>query len=165
MTGPISWDDKRPGAYVMMALVTGEEKRMKEAYDYCDAIISQKKTPGGLWYDTQLSMWASNRYAANAASMLALFASFLPESDSKRKEYIDFVKSQIDYNLGDNRAGVNYVVGAEDNSPKAVHHRGASGTYDSTDKNAKPYWDIFTLYGALAGGPGPNDSYTDTRTN
>ena len=43
MSGPISWDDKRPGAYVMMALVTGEEKRMKEAYDYCDAIISQKK--------------------------------------------------------------------------------------------------------------------------
>ena len=164
-TGPISWDDKRPGAYILIAMVTKEEKHMQNAYKYCDAILKQPKTPGGLWYDKNLSQWASNRYAANAASMLALFASILPESDSKRKEYIDFVKSQIDYILGDNPAKVNYVVGAEENSPKAVHHRGASGTYDSTDKNAKPYWDIFTLYGALAGGPGPDDSYTDTRTN
>ena len=164
-TGPISWDDKRPGAYVLIAMVTKEEKHMQNAYKYCDAILKQPKTPGGLWYDKNLSQWASNRYAANAASMIALFASILPESDSKRKEYVDFVKSQIDYILGDNPAGVNYVVGAEENSPKAVHHRGASGTYDSTDKNAKPYWDIFTLYGALAGGPGPDDSYTDTRTN
>ena len=164
-TGPISWDDKRPGAYVLIAMITKEEKHMQNAYKYCDAILKQPRTPGGLWYDKNLSQWASNRYAANAASMLALFASILPESDLKHQEYIDFVKSQIDYILGDNPAGVNYVVGAEENSPKAVHHRGASGTYDSTDKNAKPYWDIFTLYGALAGGPGPNDSYTDTRTN
>ena len=66
---------------------------MKDAYDYCDAIISQKTTPGGLWYDTQLSMWASNRYAANAASMVGIFASMLPESDAKRKKYIDFVEA------------------------------------------------------------------------
>ena len=76
--------------------------------------------------------------------MVALFASILPDSDSKKKGYIDFVKSQIDYILGDNPAGINFVVGAEENSPKAVHHRGASGTYDSTDKNAKPYWDQHT---------------------
>ena len=163
-TGPISWDDKRPGAYILSALVTKEDKYMEEAYRYCDAIISQKKTPGGLWYSS-LSQWASNRYAANAASMVAVFANILPESDSKRKNYIDFVKSQIDYILGDNPAGVNYVVGAEDNSPKAVHHRGASGTFDSLDKNAKPEYNIYTLYGALAGGPGGSDNYKDTRDN
>ena len=75
------------------------------------------------------------------------------------------MKSQIDYILGDNPAGVNYIVGAEENSPRSVHHRGASGTYDCQDKNARPSWDIFTLYGALAGGPGADDSYTDTRNN
>ena len=164
-TGPISWDDKRPGAYVLMAMITKDKRHMDNAYKYCDAILKQPRTPGGLWYDKNLSQWASNRYASNAASMLILFATILDETDSKRKEYIDFVKSQMDYILGDNPAGVNYVVGAEENSPKAVHHRGASGTYDSTDQNAKPYWDIFTLYGALAGGPGPDDSYKDTRTN
>ena len=163
-TGPISWDDKRPGAYILAALVTKEDDRMKEAYRYCDAIIKQPTTPGGLWYSS-LSEWASNRYAANAAAMVAVFASILPESDEKRKGYIDFVKSQIDYILGDNPAGVNYVVGAEKNSPRAVHHRGASGTFDALDKNAKPEYNIFTLYGALAGGPGKNDNYKDSRDN
>ena len=84
-TGPISWDDKRPGAYILIAMATKEEKRMKVAYDYCDAIIKGPKTKGGLWYDQQLSMWASNRYAANAASMVGMFASILPETDSKRQ--------------------------------------------------------------------------------
>mgnify|MGYP004444709445 CR=1 FL=1 len=164
-TGPISWDDKRPGCYILSAIVTKDEKRMEDAYKYCDAILKEPRTPGGLWYDKGLSNWASNRYASNAAAMLAVFANHLPESDSKRKSYIDFVKSQMDYILGDNPAGVNYVVGAEDNSPKAVHHRGASGTFDSMDKNAKPEYNIFTLYGALAGGPGGSDNYKDDRSN
>jgi len=145
-------------------MVTKEEKRMKDAYTYCDAILSQKKTPGGLWYDTQLSMWASNRYAANAACMVGMFASILPESDPKRKSYIDFVQSQINYMLGDNPAKVNFVVGAEENSPKAVHHRGASGTYGAED-SCIPSFNVYTLYGALAGGPGSDDSYKDSRSN
>jgi len=163
--GPISWDDKRPGCYILAAMASIEEKRLKEAYTYCDAILTQPRTPGGLWYDDGLSVWASNRYAANAASMVAVLANFLPESDEKRKKYIDFVKSQIDYILGDNPAGVNYVVGAEDNSPKSVHHRGASGVFDSSDKGAKPDFNIYTLYGALAGGPGKDDEYIDDRSN
>ena len=164
-TGPISWDDKRPGCYILAAMVTKDENRIKEGYDYCDAIIKQPKTAGGLWYDDSLSIWASNRYAANAASMVAVFANFLPETDSKRGDYIKFVQSQINYILGDNPAGINYVVGAEDNSPKSVHHRAASGVYDSSDKGAKPVFNIYTLYGALAGGPGGNDEYDDDRSN
>ena len=39
--------------------------------------------------------------------MVGMFASILPETDSKRKAYIDFVKSQIDYILGDNPAKIN----------------------------------------------------------
>ena len=58
---------------------------MNVAYEYCDTIISQPTTPGGLWYDKGLSAWASNRYAANAAAIVAVFANNLPESDSKRK--------------------------------------------------------------------------------
>ena len=51
-TGPISWDDKRPGAYILAALVTKEERRIREAYRYCDDIITQPKTAGGLWYSS-----------------------------------------------------------------------------------------------------------------
>ena len=164
-TGPISWDDKRPGCYILAAIITKEESRLKEAYDYCDEVLKQPTTPGGLWYDDGLSIWASNRYAANAASMVAMLANFLGESNEKKQNYINFVKSQIDYILGDNPAKVNYVVGTEDNSPKSVHHRGASGVYDSSDKGAKPDFNIYTLYGALAGGPGKDDKYIDDRSN
>ena len=59
--------------------------------------LLKSKTKGGLYYVSKLSQWASNRCAANAASMVTIFASILPESNSKRKEYIDFAKSQIDY--------------------------------------------------------------------
>ena len=159
---PISWDDKRAGAYILIAQLTKEEKRIKECYDYSDEIISQPKTPGGLWYSKSLSAWASNRYAANAACMLAFFANTLPEDEPKKKDYIDFVKSQIDYILGDNPAKVNYVVGAEENSPKSVHHRAASSVYQAS---SFPKENIYTLYGALAGGPGADDSYKDDRTN
>ena len=161
--GPISWDDKRPGAYILGAILTKDESRMKTAYDYCDSMVEHKRTPGGLFYDTQLSMWASNRYAANAASVCAVFANHLPESDAKRKSYIDFVKSQIDYMLGNNPAKIDYVVGADKSSPRAVHHRGASGTYDNSATN--PAFNVFTLYGALAGGPGASDDFIDSRGN
>ena len=164
-TGPISWDDKRPGCYILSSIITKNENRLQAAYEYCDAIIAGSRTAGGLWYDSGLSVWGSNRYAANAASMVAIFANFLDKNDSKKKTYIEFVKSQIDYMLGDNPAGVNYVVGAEDNSPKAVHHRGASGVFDSSDKSAKPSFNVYTLYGALAGGPNSNDEYIDERSN
>jgi hypothetical protein len=163
-TGPITWDDKRPGCYALIAELTGDEARLKTATEYCDAILKTSRTKGGLYYVTNLSQWASNRYAANAASMVAIVANMLPETDSKRKEYIDFVKSQIDYILGDNPAGVNYVVGAEENSPKAVHHRAASAVFDPR-LAMRPKENIFTLYGALAGGPGMSDDYVDDRNN
>ena len=163
-TSPISWDDKRPGCYVLISEITKDASRMKTAEEYCDEILKAQKTPGGLYYVPNLSTWGSNRYAANAASMLAVFANLLPEGNSKREQYIDFVKSQIDYILGDNPAGVNYVVGAEDNSPKAVHHRAASAVFDPR-LAMRPKENIFTLWGALAGGPGMNDDYTDDRNN
>jgi len=164
-TGPISWDDKRPGCYILMAMITGEEKHINGAYSYCDAVLTQPKTKGGLWYDDGLSIWGANRYASNAASMVGMFANFLPKSDPKRAKYVEFVQKQTDYILGDNPAKVNYVVGAEANSPKAVHHRGASGVFDSQDKAAKPDENIYTLWGALAGGPDKNDKYVDSRSN
>ncbi|KAL6632161.1 cellulase Cel9A precursor [Neocallimastix californiae] len=165
-SGPISWDDKRPGGYILGAMVTGEEKYLNKAISYCDTVLTQPKTRGGLWYNDNLSKWGSNRYASNAASMLGMLANYLPKDHPKRSKYIDFVKSQTDYILGDNPAKVNYVVGAEKNSPKAVHHRGASGTYDSQDTNAKPTdHNVYTIWGALAGGPGKDDSYSDTRKN
>jgi hypothetical protein len=107
-------------------------------------------------------MWASNRYAANAAFTVAMLATSMDANDSKRKQYVKFIKKQIDYILGDNPAKVDYVVGADPSSPKAVHHRGASGS-KGADKG--PDENVFILYGALAGGPGAKDNYKDARNN
>ena len=45
-----------------------------------------------------------------------------------------------------------------------MHHRGASGDYGAEDF-IKPQYNIYTLYGALAGGPGRDNSYKDSRSN
>lgn len=55
----------------------------------------------------------------------------------KDKKYIDFVQSQIDYILGDNPIGVIYIVGAEENSPKPVHHASSSGSYSVEDQSCE----------------------------
>ena len=161
-SGPISWDDKKAAAYALMAITTGDSKYIQESTKHSDLMVNYQTTPGGLWYDTNLSMWGSNRYAANAAFTVAMLASSMDANDSKREEYVKFVKKQIDYILGDNPAKVDYVVGADPSSPKAVHHRGASGS-KGADKG--PDENVFILYGALAGGPGAKDNYKDARNN
>ena len=157
----MNWGDKYPGVYILAAQLFKTSEYMDQAYKYCQKILDQKRTPGGLYFDL-LSQWGSNRHASNAASTLAFFSRILDETDSKKKEYIDFIRSQINYILGDNPKGINYVVGAEENSPKSVHHRGASYTYDN---NGNPSINVYTLYGALAGGPSEDDDYTDDRSD
>ena len=159
---PISWDEKYPGVYILSAQILKDEKYLKKAYNYCDEILECKKTPGGLCFFQGLSRWGSNRHASNAAAMVAFFAKILPEDDEKRPSYIEFVQKQINYILGDNPLGINFVVGAEENSPQSVHHRAASYT---TETNALPSKNIYTLWGALAGGPGENDDYDDDRND
>ncbi|KAL6630433.1 Six-hairpin glycosidase-like protein [Neocallimastix sp. 'constans'] len=160
--GPISWDDKKACSYALMYMVTGEDKYKEQAFNHSDLMVNYKTTPGGLWFDTNLSAWGSNRYASNAAYTVAMVASTMDASDAKRKQYVKFIQKQIDYIQGDNPAKVDYVVGADPSSPKSVHHRGSSGTMNAM---AEPPFNVFPLYGALAGGPDGNDKYTDDRTN
>jgi len=160
--GPISWDDKKACSYALMYMITGEDKYKEQAFQHSDLMVNYKTTPGGLWFDTNLSAWGSNRYASNAAYTVAMVASTMDASDSKRKQYVNFIQKQVDYIQGDNPAKVDYIVGADPSSPKAVHHRGSSGT---TNAMAEPPFNVFPLYGALAGGPDANDNYSDDRTN
>jgi len=163
--GPISWDDKKACSYALMYMITGEDKYKEQAFQHSDLMVNYKTTPGGLWFDTNLSAWGSNRYASNAAYTVAMVASTMDASDSKRKQYVNFIQKQVDYIQGDNPAKVDYIVGADPSSPKAVHHRGSSGVFDSQDKAAKPDENIYPIWGALAGGPDENDKYVDTRSD
>lgn len=78
------------------------------------------------------------------------------------------VKSQLGYILGD--AGRSFVVGYGKNPPTQPHHRSSSCPSPITSECS---WDAFnnkgpnpqTLYGALVGGPGADDSYTDARND
>jgi len=160
--GPISWDDKKASSYALMYMITHEDKYKEQAFKHSDLMVNYKTTPGGLWYDTNLSAWGSNRYASNAAFTVAMVASTMDKDDSKRKQYVKFIQKQVDYIQGDNPAKVDYVVGADPSSPKSVHHRGSSGTSNAM---GLPSFNVFPLYGALAGGPGANDDYKDDRTN
>ena len=90
-----------------------------------------------------------------------IFINNIRKTDSKRKEYIDFIRSQINYILDDNPKGKNYVVGAEENSPKSVHHRRASYNYDS---NGNPSINVYNLFGELAG-CFSDDEYKDDRSD
>ena len=47
-SGPISWDDKIPGEYALISIVTKEEKHIQNCYTYCDTILKQPRTTGGL---------------------------------------------------------------------------------------------------------------------
>jgi len=160
--GPISWDDKKACSYALMYIITGEDKYKEQAFKHSDLMVGYKTTPGGLWFDTNLSAWGSNRYASNAAYTVAMVASTLDKNDETRKKYVKFIQKQVDYIQGDNPAKVDYIVGADPSSPKSVHHRGSSG---ATDANGSPAKNAFPLYGALAGGPDANDKYVDDRTN
>jgi hypothetical protein len=159
---PINWSDKYGGVFVLAAQLLKEDKYLDRAHRFCREILDNQRTPGGLYFSPGLSRWGSNRHAANAASNLLFFANILPDSNEMKKTYLEFAESQMNYILGDNPLHINYVVGAEDNSPKSVHHRAASFTYDG---NGVPLQNTFTLWGALAGGPGLEDDYQDDRSD
>ena len=49
--------------------------------------------------------------------------------------------------------------------PKISSTQRIIGNIYVSDANAKPKFDVYTLYGALDGGPKPDDIYTDNRSN
>jgi endoglucanase len=161
----IAWDDKSYGCYVLLAKITGKQKYKDDAQRWLDywtvGVEGQKVkyTPGGLaWLD----QWGSNRYAANTAFSALVYADNVADATVKSR-YHDFAVRQINYMLGDNPLNRSLVVGYGANPPQHEHHRTAHGIYPSQagDTDACAH----VLYGALVGGPGSNDDYTDQRSN
>ena len=162
----ISWDDKSYGAYVLLAMETGEDRYVQDANRWLDywttGVNGQRVTysPGG---EAVLDSWGSLRYAANTAFVALVYSDWLEARDPERAEtYRAFGRSQIDYALGDNPRGGSYVVGFGIDPPRNPHHRTAHGSW--TDQITAPVESRHVLYGALVGGPSAaNDQYTDSR--
>lgn len=167
MTWTHSWDDKRYGAAVLLAQLTGKDvyKRDVERWlDYWSVGINGGSTriaytPGGLAF---LNGWGSLRYASTTAFLALVYSDTVRDVGSR---YHDFAVGQISYILGANPSGQSYVVGYGVNSPRFPHHRGASGVWDGNVSN--PTANRHILQGALVGGPESADDgdYHDVRSN
>ena len=156
-----SWDDKKAGAQLLLAEITGKESYKKDVKTFLDSWLPGSDvtyTPKGLaWRDT----WGPNRYSANSA-FLALVAA---DQGLNPSSYREFARKQIHYMLGD--SGRSFVVGFGNNPPQRPHHRSSScplapepcGWDNLNSAGPNPQ----VLYGALVGGPGKNDDYVDDR--
>lgn len=154
------WDDVHYGAALLLAKITGKEiyKTATEMHlDYWTTGYNGNRityTPKGLaWLDT----WGSLRYATTTAFLASVYADWSGCSPEKAKIYQNFAKQQADYALGS--SGRSFVVGFWENSPKRPHHRTAHSSW--ADSQTVPNYHRHIIYGALVGGPGMDDSYTD----
>ncbi len=159
----LSWDDKKYGCYILMALLDPAPAYRADAarwLDYWSIGVNGQKittTPGGLaWLD----QWGSLRYAANTAFCALVYANHVADPEGR---YSDFARSQIQYTLGSNPAGRSYVCGFGVNPPVNPHHRNAHGSL--THDISSPTDNRHVLTGALVGGPSADDGYTDSRTD
>lgn len=155
-----SWDDVHYGAAVLLARITNKEiykTNVEMHLDYWTTGYNGNRisyTPKGLaWLDS----WGALRYATTTAFLASVYADWSGCSTAKATTYRTFAKQQVDYALGS--TGRSFVVGYGTNSPEHPHHRTAHGSW--TDSQSQPVDHRHTIYGALVGGPGRDDSYTD----
>jgi hypothetical protein len=158
-----SWDDMHYMAQILLARITEKQvyiDSVERNLDWWMPGGGVTYTPGGLaWLDS----WGSLRYAANASLLAFIWADDILCDSTKEWDYREFAKNQINYILGDNPHNSSYIIGFGENSPQNPHHRTAHGPwYNDIDD---PPNNEHTLFGALVGGPGKNDSYNDDRTD
>ncbi|AEM74912.1 glycoside hydrolase family 9 protein [Caldicellulosiruptor acetigenus] len=154
------WDDVHYGAALLLAKITDENtyKQIVEKHlDYWTIGYQGQRikyTPKGLaWLD----QWGSLRYATTTAFLAFVYSDWKGCPSSKKKVYRKFGEGQVNYALGS--SGRSFVVGFGKNPPKRPHHRTAHGSW--ANSQSEPPYHRHILYGALVGGPGLDDSYSD----
>ncbi|KAL9296287.1 hypothetical protein ACSQ67_022183 [Phaseolus vulgaris] len=194
-----SWDNKYAGVQILLTKILLEGKagsyadtlkQYQAKADYFSCACLQKndgynvqKTPGGLLYVRE---WNNLQYVSSATFLLAVYSNYLsatkanlncPDGQTQPQELLNFVKSQADYILGNNPAGMSYLVGYGAKYPLHVHHRGASVAsiftlhsevgcaqgFELWYNRAEPNPNV--IDGALVGGPDKNDGFSDDRSN
>jgi endoglucanase len=154
------WDDVHYGAELLLAKITNKQiykDYIEQHLDYWTTGYNGQKikyTPKGLAW---LSEWGSLRYSTTTAFLASVYADWSGCDSSKASTYNSFAKQQIDYALGS--TGRSFEVGFGTNSPEHPHHRTAHSSW--TNQMSNPSEHRHVLYGALVGGPGSDDSYTD----
>jgi hypothetical protein len=158
-----SWDDMHYMAQILLARATGKQiyiDSIERNLDYWMPGGGIIYTPGGLaWLDS----WGSLRYAANASLLAFVWADDSRGNASKKATYRNFAEGQIKYILGDNPRTGSYIIGFGANSPQNPHHRTGHGSWANSINT--PDFTRHVLHGALVGGPGSSDNYSDVRTD
>lgn len=159
-----AWDDKHYGAQLLLARITNDSRFVestKRNMEYWTTGVTGTNervtyTPGGL---AHLDQWGALRYSANQSFLAFVYSDWVNDPVMKQTTR-QFAESQIRYMLGDNPRNSSYVIGFGNNSPQHPHHRTSHGSW--ADSQSVPAAHRHILYGALVGGPGSNDSYTDS---
>ena len=153
--GTLSWDDKTAGSAIMLAQ-TGDERYITIAENWLNNWLpsgtAATYTEGGFAWNIR---WGSLRNTASTAFLASVFDQTIED----KPEYEEFIKSQVDYMLGDNPRNSSYVVGFGDNFPERVHHRTASGSSFNNNNFTEERPNEHVIYGALVGGPKSADDF------
>lgn len=158
------WDDVHYGTSLLLAKITNKpiyKEAIEMHLDFWTVGYNGnrvKYTPKGLaWLDS----WGALRYSTTTAFLASVYADWSGCSAEKERIYNDFAKAQVDYALGS--SGRSFVVGFGTNAPERPHHRTAHSSWG--DSMETPNYHRHSLIGALVGGPGNDDSYSDDVNN
>jgi len=142
-----NWDNVSNGVYLILAKLgdSGAETKIETHLNYWLSGVTS--TPAGL---AHLSEWGSLRYASTTAFIAFIYSDFINDMDKKLK-YREFGIKQMNYILGNNPTKFSYLIGYGLEFPLNPHHR---ASHNSTTNNiGLPTQNIYTLNGALVGGP------------
>ncbi|BEJ16931.1 hypothetical protein CspHIS471_0603320 [Cutaneotrichosporon sp. HIS471] len=169
-----NWDSRVPAAYVLFAELAAARPGLAAGAGL-DANLTGWQTEVEGWIERSIAGDAGRTYISSAGLLFwvgdsdeaslnpamafaALLLRYAPlaSSTDKAKRYRDFAATQIDYLMGKNPMNVPYIVGMHPNSPPAPHVVRGSGLTDESNLRDPPT-NKETLYGAVPGGPRPND--------
>ncbi|PUZ63537.1 hypothetical protein GQ55_3G075500 [Panicum hallii var. hallii] len=195
------WDVKYPGVQVLAAkfllqgragahAATLQRYRQNAEFFVCSCVgkgaVNVPRTPGGMMYHQR---WNNLQFVTSASFLLTVYADYatrLPGSSggvrcpggaARPYEILAFVRSQVNYILGDNPRGTSYMVGYGGSFPRQVHHRGASIVSVRRDPSFVSCQEGYSswyprqagnpnvLEGAIVGGPDEYDDFADERNN
>lgn len=160
------WDTVWGGVFAKLAPITNNAEHwyfFRWNIEYWSGVPHQDPndtnflaaTPAGY---RVISTWGSARYNTAAQLCALVYNKYEPN-----QAFVQWCKGQMDYLLGDNPMNRCYEVGYADNSAKNPHHRASHGSL--TNSMLEPGTQKHVLWGALVGGPDPEDYHRDDITD
>ncbi len=175
-----NWDSRIPAAYVLFAELAAARPGLAAGAGL-DANLTGWQAEVEGWIERSISGDGGRTYMSRAgllfwegdsdqaslnpamafAALLLRYAPLASSTDRANK-YRQFAGTQLDYLMGKNPMNVPYIVGMHPNSPAAPHVVRGSGLTDESNLR-EPAANKETLYGAVPGGPRPNDLWWSWR--